>query len=274
MFVMANELSVRYSQLTNTKLRASLVTKDNVILNTRFEGSPTAGSVKIPTRGEATVGDYVKGSGANLDGSSTTYVTMNIDKDKYINELIDGFDAASVPDDIIADRIDSAGYGLANQMDIDACATLVAEGTVADDTEASTIETAYDNVVDARTALSKAKVQQVGRWLLVSPEFYSLILKDSAFIRQGDLSQEIVKTGAVGAIAGFNVYECANLPDGTEFVAGHPDCATRADEFSVPVHVQDLAGSGKYIGACAVQGRSVYGHKVTHKAGIYVKKFA
>ena len=44
-------------------------------------------------------------------------------------------------------------------------------------------------------------------------------------------------------------------------IAGHPRFATRAEEFSVPIHIQDLSGSGKYIGASAVQGRDVYGHK-------------
>ena len=32
-------------------------------------------------------------------------------------------------------------------------------------------------------------------------------------------------------------------------------------DFSVPIHLQDLSGSGKYIGASAVQGRKVYDHK-------------
>lgn len=268
---MANELQVRYSQLTNAKLRASLVTKDNVIFNTRFEGKPSAGKVMIPTRDEATVGNYNKASGVTANASSTAYVEMNIGKDKYVFEMIDKYDAASVPDDIVADRLDSAGYSLANAMDTDGIATLVAEGTVVSG-DASTSETAYDEVVDARTALSKAKVNTKGRWLLVSPDFYALILKNSDFIRQGDLSQELVATGAVGAIAGFTVYESANLPEDVEFIAGTPDACTRADEFSVPVYVKDLTDSDKYIGACAVAGRMVYDHKVTHKAGIYVKK--
>ena len=39
-------------------------------------------------------------------------------------------------------------------------------------------------------------------------------------------------------------------------------------EFAVPVHVQDLSGSGKYIGASAVQGRKVYDHKVLRSVAI------
>ena len=51
-------------------------------------------------------------------------------------------------------------------------------------------------------------------------------------------------------------------------IAGHPKFATRAKAWGVGVHVQDLSGSGNYIGACAVQGRKVYGHKVLRSAAI------
>ena len=51
-------------------------------------------------------------------------------------------------------------------------------------------------------------------------------------------------------------------------IAGHPRFATRAEEFKVPVHIQDLNGSGKYIGASAVQGRLAYGHKVLRSIAI------
>ena len=64
--------------------------------------------------------DYDKQTGAELTGGDTTYLTVNIDKDKAVNEIIDGFDAASVPDDLVANRLDSAGYSLALQVDSDA----------------------------------------------------------------------------------------------------------------------------------------------------------
>jgi hypothetical protein len=39
-------------------------------------------------------------------------------------------------------------------------------------------------------------------------------------------------------------------------------------EWGVPVHVQDLNSSGSFIGACAVQGRNVYAHKVLRATAI------
>lgn len=53
---------------------------------------------------------------------------MNIDKDKYVNELIDGFDAASVPDNLVADRLDSAGYAMGVSFDTDLITLLTTKG--------------------------------------------------------------------------------------------------------------------------------------------------
>ena len=43
---------------------------------------------------------------------------------------------------------------------------------------------------------------------------------------------------------------------------------------TLPVHVQDLNGSSKYIGASAVKGRKVYAFKVTKPQTILIKKKA
>nr|DAI35514.1 MAG TPA: Major capsid protein [Caudoviricetes sp.] len=280
---MAHTAQERYSSLVDAKLRASLVTRDNFIFNNRYEGTPKAGKVKIPVRStEVSAKDYNKASGVDLDTGTTTYLDLDVNKDKAVNELIDGFDAASVPDGIVAERLDSAGYSLASVMDADSIMALETGGTL-NVGAASTSNTIYGAIVDARSALSENGVPTEGRWLIVSPAIYGLLLKDTTnFIRQSDLSQELVQSGAVGKIAGFVVYESARLAkdDATitsgkkttvEFIAGHPNWCHRVDEWSVPVHIQDLAGSGKYIGASAVQGRKVYGVKVSNKGAVYIK---
>ena len=136
---MAHEAQVRYSKLVDLKLRATLVKKVGVICNSRYEGSPKAGSVKVPVRDtEVAVNDYDKQTGAELTGGDTTYLTVNIDKDKAVNEIIDGFDAVSVPDDLVADRLDSAGYSLALQVDSDGSVELTTAGTAFGTTTALT----------------------------------------------------------------------------------------------------------------------------------------
>ena len=272
--------------MIDQKLRASLVTRDNYIFNTRYEGDPKAGKVKIPVRDtEVSVSDYNKASGVSAATGSTAYKDLIIDKDKAVNELIDGFDAAAVPDNLVADRLDSAGYSLSLEMDKDSISTLegATGANIATTKTAATTSTAYKEILAAKTYLSRTGVPNKGRWLIVSPEFHAVLMQDDSFIRQGDLSQEMKNAGAVGSIAGFAVFESSMLmvdnttvttgkKTTTELIAGHPNWCHRVAEWGVPVHLQDLNGSGKYIGASAVQGRKIWGTLVSKPQTLYIKR--
>lgn len=278
-------LATRYSNLVDTKLRKLLVLKDGVIFNNRYEGSAKAGAVKARVTGEATVADYDIENGTALTKGGSSFMTITIDKDKAVNEIIDGFEAAAVPDAMVADRLDAAAYGLANVIDTDGAVELATNGTQLASTAALTKSNIYKTIVDVRTQMSKNGVPNDGRrYIIVSPDAYGLVLQSDEFIKASDLGDAVVQTGAVGKIAGMLVFESANLGEVTEgegneavtynidFVAGHPDYATRVNEWGVDVHVQDISGSGKYIGASAVQGRKLYAHKVTNANAIFVKK--
>lgn len=244
--------------------------KDGVVFNNDYEGQPTAGAVKIPVRDtEVSARDYNKANGLTPGEGSTTYETLVINKDKAVNEIIDGYDATAVPDGIVAERLDSASYSLKNVIDYDGGAVLVA-GATAQGVSSLSSANIYDTIVDVKTAMDKANVPNDGkRYLLVKPDAMALILKDKDhFISVANLGDKVVETGAVGKIAGFLVIEWNDETVNLQMVAGHPKFATRANEWQVPVKLQDLSGSGDYIGASAVQGRMVYGHKVTRKAAI------
>lgn len=273
---MAHELQERYAKLVDAKLRHVLVKKDGVFFNTRYQGSPKAGVVKIPVRdAEVSVQTYDKARGVEGTNGNTAYLDMAINKDYAVNEIIDGFDAAAVPDNLVADRLDSASYSMAYQQEQDATACLEAAATAMSSTAALTKTTVYEAIVDARTLLSQAKVPDDGRrWLAVAPACYALILKSPEFISASGLGDEVKQTGAQGRIAGFNVFEDATLSATTDFIAGHPDWCHHVNEWAVDVHVQDLSGSGKFIGASAVQGRNVYGYMVSKPAAVCIKKHA
>lgn len=266
---MAHTAQERYSDLVLAKLRAELVLADGFVFNNDYEGDPKAGAVKIPTRDtEVTVSDYDKANGISATTGSTSYTALLIDKDKAVNEIIDGYDAASVPDNLVADRLDSAGYSLARQLDTDGATVLLAGATVTN-VASLTKDNIYANIVDIRTAMSKANVPDDGkRYLLVTPDTFALILKSPEFISASDLGDAVKQQGILGKIAGFLVKEWNDSTANLAMIAGHPRYATRVHEWSVPVKVQDLSESGKYIGACAVQGRRVYGHKVLRSAAI------
>lgn len=142
----AHAAQERYSDLVLAKLRKTTIFSS--LFNTRYEGTPTAGAVKVPVRDtEVKVGDYDKSAGGSLSDGTTTYQTMNIDKDKYVNELIDGFDAASVPDNLVADRLDSAGYAMGVSFDTDLITLLTTKGTASSNTTALTKDTIYSSIV-------------------------------------------------------------------------------------------------------------------------------
>lgn len=270
----AHTAQERYSSMVLQKLRKTAVFMH--LFNNKYEGTPTAGAVKIPVRDtEVTVGDYDKQNGGNLSFGSTTYKTLNIDKDKYVNELVDGYDAQSVPDNLVADRLDSAGYSMGISFDSELITLLTTKGTASENTTALTKNTIYESVVDEVAKLKKKGLKPEEMWLAVTNETYALLLKSPEFIKASDLGDDVVKNGRVGRIAGLDVYETNNIPDESniEYIIGNKVFCHFVDEWMVSVGVNDLK-DGSHIGASAVQGRRVYGYMVSRPETVTVKKTA
>lgn len=262
-------LKENYSKLVEAKLRAESIFAG--LFNGRYEGDATAGAVKIPVRADATVGDYDIANGGDLTAPTTSYETLVVDNDKYVNELIDGFVAAAVPDNIVADRLDSAGYSLADEIDVALISLAVAEGTSF--TASKKADSAYGTITEAIQAAKKGKVKPNEMWLAVSNDYALEVINDSNFIAASNLGDAIKQNGLLGRINGVAVYESVNVPAGTDFVLGNNVFCHYVPAWAVPVAVNDLA-DGKHIGACAVQGRQVYGAKITKPATVLVKKSA
>ncbi len=269
---MAHELQDRYSPLVLAKIREEQVLKTGVCFNDKYEGTPTAGSVKIPVRDlEVEVSDYDKANGATTKNGSTTYKTLNIDKDKSVNEVIDGYDAAAVPDNLIVDRLESAAYSMSKQVDKDKAACLLAGASDINWGEV-TKDNIYSMFVALRTAYSAANIPINGRYALVTPDIIGVLLESPQFTKATDYGDEVVKTGAIGKIAGFLVIEFNNDTENLAVLCGHPDFATSVEEFGVPIELVSLKGSGNFIGASAVQGRLVYGQMVLRSAAFKAVK--
>lgn len=264
----------RYSSLVLAKLRKTAVFVS--LFNRKYEGKPTAGAVKIPVRDtEVVVDTYDKAAGGELKTGTTTYQTLAIDKDKYVNELVDGYDAASVPDNLIADRLDSAGYAMGISLDTDLITLLTTKGTASKNTTALTKDTIYESIVDEVAALKKRGLNPTEMWLAVTNETYAMLLKSPEFIKASDLGDNVVQNGRVGRINGLDVYETNNISDTlkVEYIIGNNVYCHFVDEWMVPVTVNDLK-DGKHIGASAVQGRRVYGAAVSRPETVTVKKKA
>ncbi|WP_342997718.1 hypothetical protein [Catenibacterium mitsuokai] len=149
------ELQERYSSLVLAKQRKTSVFAN--LFNRNYDGTPTAGAVKIPVRDtEVEVKDYDKTNGTELTTSNTTYITLPIDHDASVNELIDKHTAAAVPDNLVAERLDSAGYSMAVETDTNLGNALL-ECTAIKDTAALTPETVY-NGTTSRKSTSQTEI--------------------------------------------------------------------------------------------------------------------
>ena len=179
-----------YSAIVDAKLRAESVFEK--LFNQKHDGAATAGAVHIPTRAEATVGAYSIANGGTLAAPTTTYVPMVCDNDRYVNELIDGFIAAAVSDNMVAERLDSAGAALAGDTDTMLGALCVSGGTVLSSTTALTASTAYGAIVDAVQQAKAAKVRPASMWIVVNNAVYGYLLKSTEFITAAASGQTTV----------------------------------------------------------------------------------
>lgn len=269
---LTHETQIRYSNMVLQKLRKNTLLR--ALFNGRYEGSPVAGAVKIPVRDtEVAVGtEYDIKNGVDMGTSATTYMTLPIDKDMYVNELIDGYEAAAVPDNLAADRLDSAGYSLAVKTDLALSNLLVTKATVSANTKALTPSNIYESIVDDITVLKKMGIKPDEMWLLCTNETYAILLKCPEFIRSTALGDATVLNGEVGKIAGVRVIESNNVNvEGLDYILGNSIFAHFVDDWKTPVAIKDL-NDGKHIGASALQGRRVYGLMLSRPATFLQKK--
>ncbi|MDD3212313.1 MAG: hypothetical protein PHY64_01495, partial [Eubacteriales bacterium] len=216
---------------------------------------------------EVAAGDYDRATGMAPTTGNTAYTTLTIDKDKAVNEIIDGYDASAVPDNLVAERLDSAGYSLGRAIDTDGAAELIGAGSIVG-VSAVDQDNVYGILVSQRTQMSKDNIPAAGRYALCTPDVIAAVVRSPEFTQAGSLSDEVKQSGAIGRIAGFNVIEFNHDSANLAMICGHPRFATRVNAWQSPAHLQSLDGSGKYIGASAVQGRMVYAHKVLRQKGV------
>ena len=265
-----------YSKIVDAKLRANSVFAN--IFNNRHDliGGVAGGAVNIPVRTEVTAGAYVTATGLAISSPSTSYQKLLLDNDYAVNELIDGFMAASVPDGMVAERLDSAGYALANTVDAFLAAALISGGTASSDTTTLTKSNVYEKIVTDVTTVKKAKVDPSKIWIAVTSDTYALLIQSPEFVAAAASVGEL-GAGFVGRLAGMPVYEAINLNGKTtgsgsslktvDYVVGNGDFCHFVDAWNVPVGVNDLA-DGAHIGCSAVQGRKAFGYKITQQTSV------
>lgn len=259
--------------LDNAHIAANLVNRD-------YEGliRQQGDTVHINTIGPVTVDEYTRNT--DIDDPevlTTTEQTLVIDQAKYFNFQVDDVDAAQSAGDLMDAAMARAAYALNDASDaylMSVIASGADSGNVIGSSAAVslTASNVYENIVALRTKLDKANVPTSGRFVVVPPEVYALLLLDDRFVKATDAgtANATLLNGEVGRVAGFTVYMSNNTPYATEtwsIPAGVAAATTYAEQI---VSTEAYRLEKRF--ADAVKGLHVYGAKVTDGKQLAVLK--
>lgn len=214
---------------------------------------------------DVTVHKYVRGQAITVDDvNDKEAAVLEINQSDYFAFKVNDLDKAQAKADMTGKFTNSAAYNMmknvenyiSNLMDtaVETPAKTVAVGTPAD---------AYLAVVEAGRKLDVQDVPDEGRWLVVSPDFYALLLQDSRFIEGTEAGHNTLLNGVVGQVRGFTVVKSNNVPrksaspDTQSILAGTNAAVTFAQQVS---NVEAMRMQTDF--ADMVRGLDLYGAKV------------
>lgn len=259
--------------LEKSHIAANLVNRD-------YEGTirQQGDTVHINSIGAVTVGDYTRNTDINdPEILTTTDQTLEITQAKYFNFQIDDVDAAQVAGDMMDTAMARSAYALNDTADSYLLGVITAgadAGNIIGSSTAVTLtaDTVYQNIVGLRTVLDKQNVPNTGRYIVVPPEIYALLLMDDRFVKASDggTANATLLNGEVGRVAGFTVYMSNNVPFSTD-TWSIPASVAYSTTYAEQIVSTEAYRMEKRF-ADAVKGLHVYGAKVTDGKAVAVLK--
>lgn len=220
----ASEVDERFSRESQ-----SMLALNN---NYRFTGVQTVNVYSIPV---VPMSDYSR-SGSNRYGTpkdlTRNVQTLTVNKDRGYTFIIDKGDKTQ------SMMVMDAGKALSRQIrevwvpefDTYVFKTLAAKATERGNYSTTAINksNAYASFLDGMEALGNKNVPDKGRVAFCSYKFANLLMQDSAFVKYGDRSQEMVQKGVTGEVDGCKIVRVpsSRLPNGCAFLITHPIAAT------------------------------------------------
>lgn len=259
--------------LEKSHVAANLVNRD-------YEGTirQQGDTVHINSIGAVTVDDYTRNT--DIDDPeilTTTDQTLLIDQAKYFNFQIDDVDAAQAAGDMMDAAMARAAYALNDTADTFLLKTIVNgadSGNILGSSTAVSVsaDNIYENIVALGTALDKQNVPRTGRYIVVPPDVYALLLLDDRFVKASDggTANSTLLNGEVGRVAGFTVYMSNNVPFATD-TWSIPASVAYSTTYAEQIVSTEAYRMEKRF-ADAVKGLHVYGAKVTDGKAVAVLK--
>lgn len=226
----------------------------------KFNGVKTVQVYSIPT---VPLNDYTR-SGANRYGEpadlGNSVQEMTLTKDRSFTFVIDKGDKTQ------SMQVMDAGKALARELrevivpeyDTYVFNTLAKAASDNRHTSATaaTKTNAYELFLNAQETLGNACVPDKGRIAFCSYKFANLLKQDNAFMKYGNLSQEMVQKGILGEVDGTKIVKvpASRLPSGCSFILTHPIAATGPKQLEAYKIHSDPPGISGFL----VEGRIIY----------------
>ena len=269
-----------------TNLRNTLVFAQDGIINSDYEGDIAnyGDKVNITAFADPTVADYAEGTDLTFQSLSDSTQQLVINQAKAFAFTVDDVNARQALPGFLPSVGVGAAYALANSADSYVSGLMTAGVATANKLTGQSVTTsspegAYDLIVNLRTILTRSKIPTMGRWLIVPPEFYAVLLRDDRFLKVNEAgTDQGLRNGIVGRIAGFDVYESNTVPDtGADssassgstttgvfsVLAGHPMATTFAQQISKVESGRIEKQFGDYV-----KGLHLYGGKVVRPTAL------
>lgn len=237
-----------------------------------YEGDPTKGAVKVPTRNnDIKLSDYDILNGVTMTQSATEYLDVLVNNHKGFSELCDGYEAAAVPDNLKAQRLESAGYATGKALEESAIDALITGGKTLEDTTALSANATYAYIAEIVTNMKKRGIKVTEMRIAISADIELNLLTDEKFSNSAStLGADLIREGVIGKVAGVATKPNYLLPDNVEFIVYAKPWCQAIDGWKVPPDFKDIA-DGNHIGACSLQGRMIYKDIVTNELAVTIK---
>lgn len=251
-------------------------------VNRNYEGDIAnfGDTVHIGTLSDPTISSYTKNSTTiTPETLATTDQSLVIDQAKYFAFEVDDVDMrqARSGGELLTRAAERSAVLLAETADTYLGTIMTAgAGTTLTAGTASTADEAYNILRSIKVAHDNANIPTDGRWVAVSPEFYSLLLADARFTDASAFgSNDPIMNGQVGRALGYSVLVSTNLPEGTAatapavsnyVIAGHSEGTTYAEQIN-----KTEAYRPEDSFSDAIKGLHLYGAKVVRSEFLVVQ---
>lgn len=269
----ANFIPEVWSAALLKALRDRLTYAQAGVINRNYEGdiARAGDTVHITSFNDPAVRTYTRNTNITWDQLSSTQQTLVVDQEKYFAFTVDDIDRRQALPGFVEEATVGASYNLAAEADSFVAETMSDAVTGNNDLGAVTLGAvegdAYDLLVELRTILTRTNTPDEGRFVVIPPELYGLLLKDDRFIRaDASGTTQGLRNGFVGRAAGFDVIESNRVPedDGAfRVLAGHSIATTYAEQIlnTEALRLENQFGDG-------VRGLHVYGGRVIRPANL------